>query len=196
MEGTPAARGINYRFIRDLFSHADLRSTSSFAFTASVFEIYNENIKDLQDSQSISKDLKLDEFGMKQVGGAVKTQISSFEDAWKVIEQCQKLRSVTQTQMNDRSSRSHLIVSVDIVGRHLDDTITRSRIYLIDLAGCERVDQTGASGKALDEAKSINKSLSVLSRVISSLSEKSSISPPYRESKLTHLLQDALSTSL
>ncbi|KAF2589076.1 hypothetical protein F2Q70_00039836 [Brassica cretica] len=104
----------------------------------------------------------------------------------------QKNRAVSATAMNDRSSRSHSCLTVHVQGRDLTSGATlRGSMHLVDLAGSERVDKSEVTGDRLKEAQHINKSLSALGDVIASLSQKNN-HIPYRNSKLTQLLQDSL----
>jgi kinesin family protein 5 len=97
--------------------------------------------------------------------------------------------------MNDSSSRSHLIflLAVNLFNK-TDNSSKNSKLYLIDLAGSEKISKTGAQGKALEEAKNINVSLTSLGLVIKALTEKTSKGGfvPYRNSKLTSILKDSL----
>jgi hypothetical protein len=102
-------------------------------------------------------------------------------------------RAIAPTKMNFESSRSHAIFLLQVQQRNLADGSSRSgKLFLVDLAGSEKVQKTGAEGQALEEAKMINKSLSTLGNVINALTDGKSTHVPYRDSKLTRLLQDSL----
>ncbi|MBN3270363.1 KIF5A protein, partial [Polyodon spathula] len=95
--------------------------------------------------------------------------------------------------MNEHSSRSHSIFLINIKQEHVETEQKLSgKLYLVDLAGSEKVSKTGAEGSVLDEAKNINKSLSSLGNVISALAEGTKTHVPYRDSKMTRILQDSL----
>ena len=99
-------------------------------------------------------------------------------------------RAVGSHDMNEHSSRSHSILTVTARGRNaLDGATTYGKLHLIDLAGSERVSKTDATGDRLKEAQSINKSLSALGDVITALGNKKATHVPFRNSKLTYLLQ-------
>lgn len=118
--------------------------------------------------------------------------VSSTDDVIQLMDLGQMNRAVSSTAMNDRSSRSHSCVTVHVQGRDLTSgTIIHGSMHLVDLAGSERVDKSEVTGDRLKEAQHINKSLSALGDVISSLSQKNA-HVPYRNSKLTQLLQDSL----
>jgi len=102
-------------------------------------------------------------------------------------------RAVNATNMNAESSRSHSLVIFNIIHNNLKDLSTKiSKLYLVDLAGSEKTSKTGATGQTLEEAKSINKSLTTLGLVIYNLTEAKKTHIPYRESKLTRILQESL----
>ena len=95
--------------------------------------------------------------------------------------------------MNERSSRSHMLFILTISQNNTEDLSAKSgKLYLVDLAGSEKVGKTGAEGKVLDEAKKINVSLTALGKVINALTDGKSTHVPYRDSKLTRVLQESL----
>lgn len=102
-------------------------------------------------------------------------------------------RAVSATNMNANSSRSHSIFIVQIIQNNMKDLSTKKgKLYLVDLAGSEKISKTGAIGTVLDEAKAINKSLTTLGIVINALTDSKQGHVPYRESKLTRVLQESL----
>ncbi|RVW97927.1 Kinesin-like protein KIN-14Q [Vitis vinifera] len=118
--------------------------------------------------------------------------VSSTSDVIYLMNLGQKNRVVSATALNDRSSRSHSCVTVHVQGRDLTSgAVIRGSLHLVDLAGSERVDKSEVTGAGLKEAQHINRSLSALGDVIASLAQKNS-HVPYRNSKLTQLLQDSL----
>ncbi|KAM9709892.1 kinesin heavy chain-like [Menidia menidia] len=110
-----------------------------------------------------------------------------------VIDEGKANRHVAVTNMNEHSSRSHSIFLISIKQENVETEMKLSgKLYLVDLAGSEKVSKTGAEGAVLDEAKNINKSLSALGNVIAALSEGTKTHVPYRDSKMTRILQDSL----
>jgi hypothetical protein len=102
-------------------------------------------------------------------------------------------RSQSRTNMNEHSSRSHMMLTVTITSEHRPTgTSSRGKLNLVDLAGSERISKTGATGQALKEAQNISKSLSALGDVIAARGAKQT-HVPFRNSTLTYLLQDSLS---
>jgi len=144
-----------------------------------------------------------DKAGNMVAKGMVEEVVCGVEAMEEVMANGHKARSVGHTDMNAHSSRSHMIVSVRVVGTKRGDggeskdggeggaEEVESRMYLIDLAGSERLSKSQATGKRLAETQAINKSLSALGDVMGSLQNRDK-HVPYRNSKLTHLLQDAL----
>ena len=201
--------GIIPRAVDDLFnSIKDKCSTATVSL--SYLELYNEKIRDLfavNPDAKASLDLKIRETpgGNVEVAGCVEKSVNSPAEIGAAMEEAAKRRVVAATAMNATSSRSHAICSLRIRGTLKDDensneqasTTKRfsSKLTLVDLAGSERIKKTGAQGARQTEGININKSLLVLGQVVSALSQGSGPGkrkPPYRDSKLTRLLQDSL----
>ena len=152
-----------------------------------------ERIKDLLDPGKV--DLKIRENKSKGVHIQEVTEeyVSSPQETIRVFKKGVGNRAVAFTNMNDFSSRSHMAFILTLHQSNLKDGSARSgKITVVDLAGSEKVSKTLAEGKLLDEAKQINKSLSCLGNVINALTEAKSSHVPYRDSKLTRLLQESL----
>uniref|UniRef100_A0A8D3BX95 Kinesin-like protein n=1 Tax=Scophthalmus maximus TaxID=52904 RepID=A0A8D3BX95_SCOMX len=129
----------------------------------------------------------------KHVTGCTERFVSSPEEVMDVIDEGKDNRHVAVTNMNEHSSRSHSIFLINIKQENVETEKKLSgKLYLVDLAGSEKVSKTGAEGAVLDEAKNINKSLSALGNVISALAEGTKTHVPYRDSKMTRILQDSL----
>ncbi|KAJ0256424.1 Kinesin-like protein KIN-14P [Hirschfeldia incana] len=182
--------GVNYRALNDLFKISQSRKGNiNYEVGVQMVEIYNEQVLDLLSDDSIQSTTS--ENGLA-VPDASMYPVKSTSDVITLMDIGLQNRSVGATAMNERSSRSHSIVTVHVRGK---DTKTGSVLYgnlhLVDLAGSERVDRSEVKGDRLREAQHINKSLSSLGDVIFSLASKSS-HIPYRNSKLTQLLQSSL----
>uniref|UniRef100_A0A4W2I1T2 Kinesin-like protein n=1 Tax=Bos indicus x Bos taurus TaxID=30522 RepID=A0A4W2I1T2_BOBOX len=125
--------------------------------------------------------------------GCTERFVSSPEEVMDVIDEGKANRHVAVTNMNEHSSRSHSIFLINIKQENVETEKKLSgKLYLVDLAGSEKVSKTGAEGAVLDEAKNINKSLSALGNVIAALAEGTKTHVPYRDSKMTRILQDSL----
>jgi kinesin family protein 15 len=167
---------------------------TSFVVRASFYEIYNEVIIDLLGRASnlaIRRNLRS---GTVYVEGVEQCEVYCLSDVMALITRGLANRTVAETQMNATSSRSHCILSCVIESKTMEDGVGRLKaatLNLVDLAGSERQARTAAAGLRLKEASSINKSLSTLGHVIMSLVQGSP-HVPYRDSKLTHILQDSL----
>lgn len=170
----------------------------TYTMEVSFIEIYNETIRDLLRSGS-SEELK-HEIKRDATGNTIVTDVNMIavdpndtEHIESIIELSSRHRSVAQTAMNERSSRSHSIFTLHLAASNpTQSSVLKGTLSLVDLAGSERVDRSGVTGTQFKEAVAINKSLSSLTDVFSALSNKSS-HIPYRNSKLTYLLQPALS---
>lgn len=195
MEGAPGHEGVNQRTCLELFRLAREKQGSwRYTFTVSVMEIYCDKIFDLLRQRPREKDMAI-QVTREGVGVPELTReiVSDPESVLEILSRGNKNRSSGVTDMNHQSSRSHLILQVEVEAVNVDaDLQMRSKLNLVDLAGSERVDRSGAQGQAMKEAQSINKSLSTLGTVMQNLGAKSS-HVPYRDSKLTHVLQDSLS---
>lgn len=199
MEGTDEARGVNYRTLDKLFHIIEERkNTFHYDISVSVLEVYNEQIRDLLVCESqpglATKRLEIKQVseGIHHVPGLVEAHVNNMEEVWEVLQTGNKGRAVGSTSSNEHSSRSHCIHCVMVKGENLlNGESTRSKLWLIDLAGSERIAKTEVQGERLKETQNINRSLSALGDVISALANKSP-HIPFRNSKLTHLLQDSL----
>ncbi|OIT32171.1 kinesin-4 [Nicotiana attenuata] len=187
---TKETLGVNYRALSDLFLISEQRrDVISYDISVQMVEIYNEQVRDL-----LTPDVEIRNSSQKgfNVPDANLVPVTSTSDVMNLMNLGHKNRAVSATAMNDRSSRSHSCLTVHVQGRNMTSgAILRGSMHLVDLAGSERVDKSEAVGDRLKEATHINKSLSALGDVISSLAQKNS-HVPYRNSKLTQLLQDSL----
>ncbi|XP_057427423.1 kinesin-like protein KIN-14I [Lotus japonicus] len=194
-EITEKSQGVNYRALSDLFLTADQRKgTFRYDVSVQMIEIYNEQVRDLLVSDGTNKRLEIRSNSHKglSVPDASLVPVSSTHDVIELMNLGQRNRAVGATALNDRSSRSHSCLTVHVQGRDLTSgAVLRGCMHLVDLAGSERVDKSEATGDRLKEAQHINKSLSALGDVIASLAQKNN-HVPYRNSKLTQLLQDSL----
>lgn len=194
MEGNKDNPGINQRALAMLFKETEDRGQDwTFTITVSVMEIYNEMIRDLLSGDpSYKMEVKMKSDGGLHVPGLCSEEVKSVEDVNQVFALGQKNRATATTNMNEHSSRSHALLTVQVLGVNKTTNVrTMGKLNLVDLAGSERVSKSGADGTRLKEAQNINKSLSCLGDVIHALRSKQS-HVPYRNSKLTYLLQDSL----
>lgn len=194
-ELTEKSQGVNYRALGDLFLIADQRKdTFRYDVSVQMIEIYNEQVRDLLVTDGSNKRLEIrnsSQTGLS-VPDANVIRVSSTSDVIDLMNLGHKNRVVGATALNDRSSRSHSCLTVHVQGRDLTSgSILRGCMHLVDLAGSERVDKSEVTGDRLKEAQHINRSLSALGDVIASLAQKNP-HVPYRNSKLTQLLQDSL----
>ncbi|KMZ71221.1 Kinesin-4 [Zostera marina] len=186
---TKQNQGVNYRALNDLFYLVNQRK-GVFLYDISVqmLEIYNEQVRDLLSNEEICNSSQK----AINVPGASLVPVSSTFDIIQLMDIGLRNRAIGSTAMNDRSSRSHSCLTVHVEAREIaSGTILHGCMHLVDLAGSERVDKSEVAGDRLKEAQHINKSLSALGDVIAALAQKNS-HVPYRNSKLTQLLQDSL----
>ncbi|XP_053307835.1 kinesin-like protein KIF17 [Spea bombifrons] len=193
----PAQRGIIPRAFEHVFESIQCAENTKFLVRASYLEIYNEEIRDLLGEDTKQK-LELKEHPER--GVYVKAlslhTVHSVAECERIMETGWRNRSVGYTLMNKDSSRSHSIFTIHIeicsTDANGEDHLRAGKLNLVDLAGSERQAKTGATGERLKEATKINLSLSALGNVISALVDGKSKHIPYRDSKLTRLLQDSL----
>ncbi|CAN1219691.1 Kinesin-like protein KIN-14G [Linum perenne] len=198
-ELTEEGLGVNYRALSDLFHlSAQRKEVISYRISCQMLEIYNEQVRDLLTSDGINKrypfhlEIHNSSNNGLNVPDAVLMPVSSTSDVINLMNTGHSNRAVSATSMNERSSRSHSCLTVHVQGKDLTSgNVIHGSMHLVDLAGSERVDKSEVTGDRLKEAQHINKSLSALGDVIASLAAKST-HVPYRNSKLTQLLQDSL----
>ncbi|XP_059583379.1 kinesin heavy chain isoform X1 [Alligator mississippiensis] len=186
--------GIIPRIAHDIFDHIySMDENLEFHIKVSYFEIYLDKIRDLLDVSKTNLAVHEDKNRVPYVKGCTERFVSSPEEVLDVIDEGKANRHVAVTNMNEHSSRSHSIFLINIKQENVETEKKLSgKLYLVDLAGSEKVSKTGAEGSVLDEAKNINKSLSALGNVISALAEGTKTHVPYRDSKMTRILQDSL----
>lgn len=188
--------GVNYRALNDLFQLSQSRRSSIiYEVGVQMVEIYNEQVRDLLSSDGPQKRLGI--WTTAQPNGlavpdASMHPVKSTTDVLELMNIGSMNRAVGATALNERSSRSHSVLSVHVRGADMEtDAVLRGCLHLVDLAGSERVDRSEATGDRLKEAQHINKSLSALGDVIFALAQKTP-HVPYRNSKLTQVLQSSL----
>ncbi|KAM8760480.1 putative LOC110439812 homolog [Acanthopagrus schlegelii] len=182
-------------------------NSNKFDFKVSTYmlELYNDRLQDLfvspageahaqSQSHGVSKrvEIKRTRKGVVFAQGAETKEASSAQELYALFQQACANRHISATKMNVESSRSHLIIGIMVESRNLTNgSVSTGKLSLVDLAGSERAAKTGAKDHQLKEANSINKSLSALGDVISALSSDLP-HVPYRNSKLTQVMQDSL----
>lgn len=199
---------MNFRGLRELFTKIEHRKeelgqvNGQVDVTVTILEVYNESIRDLLTrSKSFDKfEIRQTKDGQVYVENLTETPVRNFEEVLDLMDRAETNRSVGAHNLNEHSSRSHLVVTVTVAAQAKNGMHTRGKLNLIDLAGSERLDKTEAIGTRQKEAAYINKSLSALGNVIGALESRNSgkrsskaSHVPFRDSKLTYLLQDSLS---
>ncbi len=199
--GSGAMRGLIPRSIEQIGLHKKKLEQEGWEYVVNVsfLEIYNEAIRDLlRDAKSneCKHDIKVDSSdGRRTVTNLTVKRIDPADancvDA--LLSLAAKRRSTASTDMNAVSSRSHSVFTLNLTAKHVDkNKLIRGTLNLVDLAGSERLDRSNATGQTAKEAMAINKSLSSLTDVFAAIGEKSS-HVPFRNSKLTYLLQPCFS---
>ncbi|WJX44748.1 Kinesin-like protein KIN-14N [Trifolium repens] len=206
--GHPDEKGLIPRSLEQIFQTKQSQQPQGWKYEmqVSMLEIYNETIRDLLSTNRSSHDatrlengtpgkqytIKHDANGNTQVSDLTVVDVHSAKEVAFLLNQAANSRSVGKTQMNEQSSRSHFVFTLRIYGvNESTDQQVQGVLNLIDLAGSERLSKSGSTGDRLKETQAINKSLSSLSDVIFALAKKED-HVPFRNSKLTYLLQPCL----
>ncbi|CAE7400049.1 KRP95 [Symbiodinium natans] len=197
-DGPPELQGLLPRSFSHIFNNIDTTSQdTTYLVRGSYLEIYNEEIRDLLSKNPKGRcELKDNPQGGVYVKDLSAFVVKSTEEMHQILQTGLANRAVSATQMNETSSRSHSIFMITVeqcaMGMDGEGHIRVGKLNMVDLAGSERQSKTGATGERLKEATKINLSLSALGNVISALVDGKSSHIPYRDSKLTRLLQDSL----
>jgi hypothetical protein len=203
--------GIIPRAISLLFDYVNNQENfSEITISLSFLQLYRETIQDLLapiNGTSVGDDnlaIREDPHRGFYVEGLQEFNVHTYSEAEALLNLGLENRAIAPTLMNATSSRSHTVLTLNIEQRNSNSPnsssvntnkytrTVRSKLLMVDLAGSERVRRTVSKGTRLSEAKSINTSLSALGNVIAALAETNSTHVPYRDSKLTRLLQDSL----
>lgn len=187
-------RGVIPRIVEQIFaSIMTSPSTIEYTVRVSYMEIYMERIRDLMAPQNDNLPVHEEKNRGVYVKGLLEIYVSSVQEVYEVMRRGGNARAVAATNMNQESSRSHSIFVITVTQKNVETGSAKSgQLFLVDLAGSEKIGKTGASGQTLEEAKKINKSLSALGMVINALTDGKSSHVPYRDSKLTRILQESL----
>jgi Kinesin motor domain len=197
--GDEHMRGIMPNAFYNIFETVNQASNNChFAVKVSMLEIYQDNVYDLLNTEKLRKPMEVRESKKDGVfvPGLTERKAMGVDDLVAALLTGQKARATGATAMNQSSSRSHSILTVNVARLETDESGTQhwrsGKLNLVDLAGSERQKKTKAVGERLDEAKAINLSLTALGNVIKALVNVKATHVPFRDSKLTRLLQDSL----
>mmetsp|Transcript_15176 Transcript_15176/g.22975 ORF Transcript_15176/g.22975 Transcript_15176/m.22975 type:complete len:1531 (-) Transcript_15176:63-4655(-) len=194
MFGTSDQKGIIPRCAEALFNGiTDTKvDVEEVYIKCSFVEIYQENVRDLLNPTGNKLRIREKQNGSTYIEGAAEEYCNTPDDIYRLINQGNKYRAVSSTDMNNQSSRSHSVLIINLVQRLANGTQLQGGLNLADLAGSERLSRTNVKGIGLKEAKMINQSLSALGNCINALTDKKRSHIPYRDSVLTWLLKDSL----
>ncbi|XP_041819137.1 kinesin-like protein KIF22 isoform X2 [Chelmon rostratus] len=200
MLGSSDQPGVIPRAVREVFNLVKAKDENEgwdYSTGMSYLEIYNEKVLDLLSPNSQDLPIREDKDKNILIPGLTHTTISSFSDFDKHFVPASLNRTTASTKLNQRSSRSHAVLLIKVVRtqRSLPHRQQTGKLYLVDLAGSEDNRRTGNQGIRLKESGAINLSLFTLSKVVDSLNSGTTGRVPYRDSKLTRLLQDSLGGS-
>ena len=184
---TYTINGIIPQAMQDIFTKST-QSNDTYIITASFLEIYMERINDLFDPSRTNLHIQDDAQRKPHINDLTTITLSSYETFISTYKKSSKNRTTSLTTMNDYSSRSHSIMIVNIINK---TKALHGKLFIVDLAGSEKISKTNCQGLNIEEAKLINKSLSQLGLIIKALTTNTS-HIPYRSSKLTRLLAESL----
>ena len=191
MQGTADDPGIIPRVAQHLIQTIDACASAGdqYEIRLSYLEIYNEKVFDLLDPKEEDLTIRQDARGEIVIPGLCTERVGSYAQFERVYQKGCNNRTTAPTGLNGNSSRSHAILCIYVQHKQVDKVIT-GKIHLIDLAGSEDNRYTKNTGVRMTESSSINTSLFVLGKVVNALNDGARV--PYRDSKLTRLLQDSL----
>jgi kinesin family member 5 len=202
--GPGELKGIIPRCMKQIFSSIKKSTSHNFDVKVGFLQLYMEVLHDLI-RPDINNPIRIREDTDEGIylSGLTWINVASVSDCMNLLATGDRNRNVASTSMNSSSSRSHAVYMVKIEKRakhnqedfeleKKDESMTKSTLYLVDLAGSERVSKTKVSGSRLDEAKNINLALLALGNCIQALTEGKSRYIPFRDSKLTRILEDSL----
>ena len=193
--------GLMIRSIRDLFNFVNSQQNKVYNIKITYIEVYNEILKDLLSDKKVSPEIRTDPTKGVILQGAECVQVNSEKEAFRLINSGNKRRTEKQTDRNKFSSRSHAILQIYLEIQeqksgdnlvNLNNDVSFGKFYLVDLAGSEKT-SINNNFKSLTETGSINKSLLALSKCINLIVSQNKKFIPFRESKLTRILQEPLS---
>eukprot|EP00899_Mesostigma_viride_P020376 jgi/Mesvir1/2833/Mv13924-RA.2 len=193
--GSPSEAGLLPRLVAALFVHIAADTKHVFTVSASMFQIYNEQIDDLLvDDPTAGKNLSMKTGGT--VEGLSMIPVKTPDDLMKLFQKGRSNLVYAETKMNKASSRSHAVFQFRIMKRAKGEegervTATFGKLTVVDLAGSERTKKSGVTGQAFKEATNINASLLAFGNVVQALASKKK-HVPFRDSKLTRILEDSV----
>ena len=185
--------GVIPRMINHVFNFIRINKDIEFIMKASMVELYQEKIRDLIDTKRVNLNIRETPNRVIYIENLSEYYVYCENDILNILKIGRENRAQASTKMNEHSSRSHSIFMITINQKNNKEGNAKTgKLYLVDLAGSEKIAKTGATGTTLEEAKIINKSLTILGMVINSLTDGKSKHIPYRDSKLTRVLQESL----
>ena len=185
--------GVIPRMINHVFNFIRNNNNIEFIMKASMVELYQEKIRDLIDTKRVNLNIRETPSRVIYIENLSEYYVYCENDILNILKIGRENRAQASTKMNEHSSRSHSIFMITINQKNNKEGNAKTgKLYLVDLAGSEKITKTGATGTTLEEAKIINKSLTSLGIVINRLTDGKSKHIPYRDSKLTRVLQESL----